>query len=101
MNVYINDGKNIPAEDETCFIIAKGGIYLKKKLDLIESITPVDKISFLEDLVPFAKLNIPKIPAKIFGSILAFFKEVYVLYKSEAIVLLFYNKSTKKYKIHI
>ena len=100
MNVYINDGKSIP-NDDTCFIIAKGGIYLKKKLDLIESITPVDKISFLEDISTFAKLNIPKIPVKLFENVLAFFKEVYRLYKSESIVLLFYNKNKKKYKIFV
>lgn len=98
MNIYINNGVDIP-EDETCYIIAKGGIYLKKKLDLIESLTPVDKISFLEDIPTFAKINIPLISTKMFGNILSFFKEVYKLYKSEAIVLLFYNKNKKSYKI--
>ena len=98
MNIYINNGIDIP-NDETCYIIAKGGIYLKKKLDLIESLTPVDKISFLEDIPTFAKINIPLISTKMFGNILGFFKEVYTLYKSEAIVLLFYNKNEKSYRI--
>jgi hypothetical protein len=100
MNIYINNGVDIP-EDETCYIIAKGGIYLKKKLDLIESLTPVDKISFLEDIPTFAKINIPLISTKMFGNILGFFKEVYRLYKSEAIVLLFYNKNKKSYKVFV
>jgi len=100
MNVYINDGKSIP-QDETCYIIAKDGIFLKKKLDLIESITPVDKISFLDNIQTFAKINIPKIPEKVFANILAFFREVYNLYSSEAIVLLYYNKKNKNYKIYV
>lgn len=100
MNIYINNGVDIP-QDETCYIIAKGGIYLKKKLDLIESLTPVDKISFLEDIPTFAKINIPMISKKMIGNILGFFKEVYRLYKSEAIVLLFYNKNRKSYKIFV
>jgi len=100
MNIYINNGIDIP-QDETCYIIAKGGIYLKKKLDLIESLTPVDKISFLEDIPTFAKINIPIISTKMFGNILEFFREVYRLYKSEAIVLLFYNKNKKSYKIFV
>jgi len=100
MNIYINDKNTIP-DDDTCYIIAKGGIYLKKKLDLIESLTPVDKISFLEDINSFAKMNIPLIPTRMFGNILGFFREVYNLYKSEAIVLLFYNKDKKSYKIYV
>ena len=100
MNIYINDGSEIPT-DETCYIIAKGGIYLKKKLDLIESLTPVDKISFLEDLPVFARLDIPKISAKMFGNIISFFREVYKLYRSEAVVLIFYSKDKKSYKVFV
>lgn len=101
MNIYIHNGENVIPEDETCYIIAKGGMYLRKKLDLIESLTPVDKISFLEDVPVFAKLNIPKISLIMFGNILAFFKEVYRLYHSEAVVLVFYNKNNKTYKLYI
>ena len=100
MNIYINDGSEIP-NDETCYIIAKSGIFLKKKLDLVESLTPVDKISFLNDIPSFAKLNIPKIPLRMFGNILGFFKEVYKLYRSEAVVLVFYNKEKKIFKVHV
>lgn len=100
MKIYLNNGEPIPS-GETCYIIAKDGIYLQKNLDLVESITPVDKISFLEEMKTFAKLNIPKIPAKTFSNILEFFKEVYSLYKSEAIVLLFYNKNKKTYRIYV
>lgn len=100
MNVYINNGEKIP-NDDICYIIAKGGIYLKKKLDLIESITPVDTISFLNEMATFAKINIPKIPSRNFAEIFSFFKEVYEMYRSEAIVLLFYNKNKKTYKIYV
>ena len=99
MNIYINNGEDIP-NDDTCYIIAKGGIYLKKKLDLIESLTPVDKISFLEDIPTFAKINIPLISTRMFGNILGFFKEVYNLYKAEAIVLLYYDRNKKSYRVH-
>lgn len=101
MNVYVyNKDTQIP-EDETCYIVAKGGIFLKKKLDLIESLTPVDKISFLEDIPNYAKLNISKIPKKLFGDILSLFREVYRLYKSEVAVLLYYNKDKKTFKVHV
>lgn len=101
MNIYINKQDTKINENETCYIIAKGGIYLKKKLDLIESLTPVDKISFLEDISTFAKINIPKISKENFGQIIGFFKEVYNLYHSESMVLLFYNKEKQDYKIYV
>lgn len=98
MNIHVHNNNEIP-KDDTCYIVAKGGIYLKKKLDLIESITPIDKISFLEEIKTYAKLNIPKIELKIFKDIISFFRKVYELHKSESIVLVYYNKSKKRYKI--
>lgn len=100
MNIYINNGDGMPSDD-TCYIIGKNGIYLKKTLDLIESLTPVDKISFLEDVQTFAKMKIPKLPTKLFANILGFFRDVYKLYSSESIALLYYNKSDKSYKVFI
>jgi hypothetical protein len=100
MNIYINNGEGIPSDD-TCYIVGKNGIYLKKTLDLIESLTPVDKISFLEDVPTFAKMKIPKLPTKLFGNILGFFRDVYKLYSSESIVLLYYNKEEKVYKVFV
>lgn len=101
IKIYINDENEKIPEDETCYIVGKQGIFLKKKLDLIESLTPVDKISFLNEISSFAKINIPKIPTKMFSSIVAFFKEVYDLYQSEAVVLIYYNKEKKLYKIFV
>jgi hypothetical protein len=101
MNIYINNKDLQIPKDETCYIIAKNGMFLKKKLDLIESLTPVDKISFLEDIPTYASLDIPKIPIRLFGSIVGFFREVEKLYSSEAIVLLMYNKEKKTYKISV
>jgi hypothetical protein len=101
LNIYINDGNLTIPKDETCYIIAKGGVYLKKKLDLVESLTPVDKISFLEEIPTYAALDIPKIPVRMIGGIVGFFTKVYEMYKSEAIVLLFYDKVKKTYKVYV
>lgn len=101
MNIYVQDGSLKIPEDETCYIIGKDGIFLKKKLDLIDSLTKVDKISFLSNVDTFAKMNIPKIPEKLFGNIFSFFRIVFEKYKSESIVLLFFNVSKKEYKIYV
>lgn len=99
IKVYIYDENEKFPEDDICYIVARGGIYLKKTLDLVESITPVDKISFLKDLPTFGAINIPKFPPKMFGNIVGFFKEVYEKYKSEAVVLIYYNKDKQSFKI--
>ena len=97
--VVIHDGKSELPNHDIMYIVAKEGIFLKKKLGLIESITPVKNISILESIIPTAKMNIPKIPGHIAAKAKAFFKEVYNVYHSEAIVVLYLNEKTNKYRV--
>ena len=96
--IFINDGTEEIPKDEICYIIGKSGIFLKKKVGLIESIAPVKEISILEDIPPEAKINIPKIQGDDFAKIIDFFDTVYEAYSSEAIVLVFYNIDQEAYK---
>lgn len=98
-NIYVNDKKDVLPEDDICYIVAKEGIYLKKKIGIMESIAPVDKISTLESITSSAKMHIKKIPSTSFAKIVDFFKEVHKAYYSEAIVLLFYQEDTQKYRV--
>jgi len=97
--VILNDGQTEMPEDDIFYIIAKGGVYLKKKLGVMESIAPVKNISILESVNSMAKMHITKIPAKWIAKVVGFFQAVYEQYKSEAIVLLFYDEETGKHKI--
>jgi PRTRC genetic system protein A len=97
--IAINDGSLELPKDDIVYIIAKEGIFLKKKLDILESIVPVQNISFLQSINTMAKLHIPKIKADTITRVILFFKEIYKLYSSEAIVLIFYNKEKKKFKM--
>jgi len=101
--VYLQNGDYDIPEDEICYIVAKEGIFLKKKLDFIETLTKVDRISTLHELgvKSYAKLHIPKIPESLAFQTYAFFKKVYEKFKSEAIVLLFYNKDANEYRIAV
>jgi len=91
----IIEGQEIP--DETCYIIGKDGIFLKKKFDLIESIVKVDGISFLNPIEQDVSLNVKKIDIQSFKKILAFFTWVWNTHRSEAIIILHYNPKNKKY----
>ena len=100
--VYINNDqqKALPTDD-IFYIVAKNGIFLHKKLDLLESTVKVNNVPFLNDIESYAKLNIAKIPINIFGKIVSFFREVYNTYESESMVILFYNKLKSKYMIFV
>ena len=97
-NIVLNDGSPLPTDD-VFYIIGKDGVYLKKSLGIIESVAPVKNISILQAVTPTAKMNIEKIQGKWFAKIVGFFREVYRQYRSESIVLLFYNSETKHHKI--
>ena len=96
--IFINDGSELPTDD-IFYIIAKDGIFLKKKMGILESLVKVDKISILEDISSFARMHIAKIPRVKFAKIVSFFREVHSIFQSESIVLLYYNIDTMKYRI--
>lgn len=98
--VYLYEGGELPS-DEICYLIAKQGIFLKKKVGLVESLTKVDKISILNELKPWAKMDLPKIPGNYAAKIISFFKAVVDKFGGEANVLLYYNDQEKKYKLSI
>lgn len=100
-DIFINDGtKEIP-KDDIVYIVGKDGIFLKKKVGLMESVAKVDRISILEDVSTSATLHVSKIPAVTFAKIVEFFKEVYEKYDSECIVMVHYNKKKKRYRIEV
>lgn len=97
--VHIHDGKTPFPDDDIYYIIAKEGIFLKKKLDLMDSLVPVTKISTLQSIQTNIKMHIPKIPLSLFSQAVSFFRYVYDSYYSESVILLFYNKIKRDYKL--
>jgi hypothetical protein len=98
--IYLYEGNELP-EDEICYLIAKQGIFLKKKVGLVESLTKVDKISILNELKPWAKMSLPKISGPQMGKIISFFKAVVAEFSGEANVFLYYNEAENKYALAI
>ena len=97
--VVLNDGQNEMPKDDIYYVIAKEGVYLKKKLGVMESLAPVKQISTLQSITATATMHIEKIPGPKFAKIIEFFREVYKEYYGEAIVLLFYDEEKKTYFI--
>ncbi len=99
--IFIADGEEEMPDDPIMYVIAKQGIFMKKKVGLIESLAPVDKISILPDLQSYASIDIPRIPDWQFGQVIALFKDAFSEYHGEAIVILHYNAETEEYLIEV
>lgn len=97
--IHVSDGQNPMPEDDIFYIIGKEGIFLKKKLGVMESLAPVKNISILESVSASATMHIPKIPGPTTAKIIEFFKAVYKEHRSESVILVFYNEITKKFKM--
>ena len=100
--IIMDEDKQLP-DDNIYYMVGENGLFIRKNLGLIDCVVPVKKISTLRKVEPYAKINIPKIPEKIFAKVVSFFREVYQEYRSEAISLLYYNENSieSKYMIHI
>ncbi|MBI3273802.1 MAG: hypothetical protein HYZ69_01525 [Candidatus Colwellbacteria bacterium] len=87
-------GVQEPKKAPVYYIIAANGQFLHKKLSWVEATIPVKRISILEDQKTEAHVLLPPIPRLILAKTVEFFRKVYAEYRSEAIILLHYNKET-------
>ena len=100
--IYLADRRNMNPKDDICYIVAKNGLFVKKKLGIMESVTPVKDIPSLDyEMASYARMKLPKIPKSIFCSIFSLFRKVYELYRSESTALLFYNEKKKKFRVGV
>lgn len=96
--IFINDGKTKPPKDDIYYIVGKSGVFLKKKIGIVESITPVNQISILNDVQVSAKLKLKsKIRLQDISKVITFFKKVYENEKAEAMVVMLYNEKFGTY----
>lgn len=98
--IFINDGTMVPPPDNIYYIVGKEGIFLKKKMGLIDSTIKVKQVSILENVEEKANLNVTKIPYRSFSKVIKFYKDIYEQFRSEAVILLYYNESIKRYRVY-
>ncbi len=96
--VILESGVALPPHG-TCYIIAQNGVFLRKHTGIVSATVQVDKISALEKVEPRAELRVPKLPVYLCARALLFFRRVYRLYRSEAVLLLHYNVRDKIFRV--
>lgn len=99
-NAVFYDGNSKLPNDKILYIITKKGTFLRKDLGTIRSCTKVDSISFLKEIEPYAELKVPQMPGSILSVGFVFLKWVYNTHKSEGGLLIYYNSTTKEYRIY-
>jgi len=99
--VYVmEDGMEMP-DDDVAYLICKDGIFLKKKVGLIQSLAKVDSISVLGNITPYAHFDVAMVPEEIILQALAFFRSIYEKHKAEAAVILEYDQEAEEYSLNV
>jgi len=99
--VIVNDDNIELPDDDIFYVVGKNGQFIRKNMGLIDALVPVKSISILNNVKPYVRMKIPKIPSKVFTRVVSFFKNVYRLHHSEAVVMLYLETDSKKYYIHV
>ena len=82
---------------ETCslpaFVVARDGLYLRKRSLLGLSQVQVDGVAHLPPAREYLEYALPKVPAALMGQVVGFFRAIWARQKSEAIALLTWDGS--------
>lgn len=81
------------------FVVARNGVYLRKQTLLGESQTKVERIAHLPAEEEYVDYTLPKVPADLMARVVGFFRSVYRLHRTEALVLLIWEGDS--FAIHV
>lgn len=90
--------EQVPDGVSLCYIVAANGIFLFKRVGVVEAIVRVDGIPMLQPQEACADLDVSKIPQELFARIFSFFRAVFDRQKTEAVVILFFNPATREWQ---
>jgi hypothetical protein len=102
IKIYVKTKDFKEPKDEIYYLVTADGIFLVKKNQFFKSSVRVEGISMLAEHKEDLKLNFQKkIPNFLMEQIIAFFKEVWRCYKSEAVALIYFSLEKLEYKVVI
>ena len=76
------------------FVVARDGVYLRKHSLLGLSQTKVDRVAHLPTGREFVEYALPKVPSDLMARVVGFFRAVYRLQRTEALVLLVWRNGS-------
>ena len=97
--VYLYEkGLELP-ETGKYYVVAKDGVYIHMDARYGSALVKCDGIPWLESAHNDIKLSLPKIPGRIIGQALYFFRMVWKRHHSESEVTVYYSPSSKQYML--
>lgn len=96
--VYLYEHGFEPPKSGTYYLVTKSGVFLHKETKAGSALVK-DNIPWLKDPSFEFRLSLPKIPGRIIGQALTFFRKVFDKYHSESYVTLMYSSKLKQYRL--
>jgi hypothetical protein len=84
-------GPSLETASLPAFVVARDGLYLRKRSLLGLSQTKVGRVAHLPEGREFVDYALPKVPADLMARAVGFFRAIYRLHKTEAAVLLLWR----------
>ena len=84
-------GPSVETASLPAFVVARDGLYLRKRSLLGLSQTKVGRVAHLPEGKEFVDYALPKVPSDLMARAVGFFRAVYRLHKTEAAVLLLWR----------
>jgi hypothetical protein len=91
MFTIVEAGPALETASLPAFVVARDGLYLRKRSLLGLSQTKVGRVAHLPDGTEFVEYALPKVPSDLMARAVGFFRAVYRLHKTEAAVLLLWR----------
>jgi hypothetical protein len=84
-------GKRVPRPSGTATLVARNGLFIQKENVAFAATVPVTQLNHLQEVKSEVTLKVPPLPGELFQEAFLFFREVFSVYRSESILLLYYS----------
>ena len=96
--------EDLESTKQFCTGLFKNGLWERRKTDLgyfTHQLNNIEIPYLTKTCTPKFEMSLPKMPIGIYNEILRFFLQIYGSVKSEVIVQVFWNLTTKKYELYV
>ncbi len=99
--VYLKEDGFKEPDDPIYYLVTRDGLFQVKRNLFFHARTKIRGLSWLMPEQEGARLQLPPVPAAILAEIVAFFQEVFLAHRAEAVVLLYFNQREGRYELKI
>lgn len=99
--IHVQKDTETVIPNENCYLIGSNGAFKRVTNEFYEATVKSPTLPDLAELKEEVKIHVTKFPEHMLNRIHAFFADVYVKYKGEAVVLLLFNPLTRKWAVKV